>query len=179
MQSDSSVFYIEKIEANSKYDSRYIFNRAFQIIPQDKPVRESEIKTSIQCLVSDLKASGIFEDVKVELRETGKANARTFLVDVVYHSELERFVISDVVLNGFPEVDKSKFLATLSRKGIKSGVPLLRYYYWGLERKIGEALVKAYPKSQDKGDKTYWLTIAPDGMKKVKLVISPSYLGCK
>jgi hypothetical protein len=179
LQSDSSVFYIEKIGANSKYDSRYIFNRAFQIIPQDKPVRESEIKTSIQCLVSDLKASGIFEDVKVELRETGKANARTLLVDVVYHSELERFVISDVVLTDFSEVDKGKFFAALAGKGLKSGVPFLRYYYGELERKIGEALVEAYPMSQYKGDKTYWLTIVADGMKKVKLVISPSYLGCK
>lgn len=179
LQSNSSEFYVEKIGANSKYDSRYIFNHVFQIIPQDKPVRESEIKNQIQCLVSDLKASGMFEDVKVELRRTEKANARTLLVDAIYRREIESFVISDIVLSGFSEADKAKFQSALNDRGIKPGAPLLQYYYGELERKIGEALVESYPKNLYRNDKTYWIAIRSDGEQKVKLKVTPAYEGCK
>jgi hypothetical protein len=179
LQVDSSAFYIEKIGANTKYDSRYIFNQAFQVIPQDRPVRESDIKNHIECLVRELKASGLFEDVKVELSQTEKANARSLLVNAVYHREFESFVISEVVLNGFREVDMAKFQSSLNKAGIELGDRLLKYYYYELEKKIGEALVVVYPKDLYSDEKAYWLSIRPDGERKVKLIVSPSYSGCR
>lgn len=179
LQVDSPAFYIEKISANTTYDSRYIFNYALQVIPQDRPVRESDIKSHIECLVNELKASGIFEDVKVELRQTEKANYRELVVNTVYRREIDSFVISEVVLNGFHEIDKAQFQTSLNKAGIKSRDRLLKYYYYDLEKKIGKALVDVYPKGLYSDDKTYWLSIRPDGERKVKLIVAPSYSGCR
>jgi hypothetical protein len=82
-------------------------------------------------------------------------------------------------LNGFPEVDKARFQSSLNKSGIKSGGRLLEYYYYGLEKKVGSALLDAYPKSPDIGDKSYWISIRPDGERKVKLIVAPSYSGCR
>jgi len=142
-------------------------------------VNESDIKNRIECLVKELKASGIFEDVKVKLLQTEKANARDFVIDVIYHREIESFVISEVVLNGFPEIDRTKFQSSLKKVGIKLGEPLLRHSYYDLEEKIGKALVAVYPKNLPKDEKRYWITIRPDGERKVKLLVSPSYSGCR
>lgn len=178
-QVDSSAFYIEKIGANTKYSSWYIFNHASQIIPQDRLVKEGDIKNHIECLVNELKAGGIFEDIKVELLQTERANARALIVNAVYHREFESFVISEVVLNGFPEVDKAKFQSSLNKAGIESGDRLLKHFYYDLEEKIGEALVDVYPKNLSRDEKTYWLSIRPDGERKVKLIVAPSYSGCR
>jgi len=180
LQVDSSEFYIRQICAtNTKYDSGYILNHALQIIPQDRAVGESDIKNRIECLVKELKASGIYEGVKVELLQTEKANARDFAIDVIYHREIENFVISGVVLNGFPEIDRTKFQSSLNKVGIKLGERFLRYSYYDLEEKIGKALVAVYPKNLPKDEKRYWITIRPDGERKVKLLVSPSYSGCR
>ena len=179
LQAGSSEFYIEQVSANTKYDSRYIFDYAFQVIPQDRPLKESDIKNHIECLVNELKASGIFEDVKVELLRTERANYRRLLINTVYHREIDNFVISEVVLNGFREIDETRFQSSLNKAGIKSGDRLLKHYYYDLEKKIGKALVDVYPKDLYSDDKTYWLSIRPDGERKVKLIVTPSYSGCR
>jgi len=179
LQVDSSAFYIEKIGANTEYSSGYILNHALQIIPHDRLVKESDIKNHIECLINELKASGIFEDVKVELSQTDKANTRELTVNAIYHREIENFVISEIVLNGFPEIDRTKFQSSLKKVGIKLGERLLRHSYYDLEEKIGKALVAVYPKNLPKDDERYWITIRPDGERKVKLLVSPSYSGCR
>jgi hypothetical protein len=178
VQSDPSAFYIEKIEANTKYDSRYIFNYAFQIIPQDRPVRESGVKSDIDCLVNELKASGIFEDVRAKLIETSKKNARKLLIDTVYHREIESFIVSEVALDNFPEVDKVKFQSVLNKKDVKTGIPLLKYYYSELEGKIGAALREAYPQNLLKTNKVYRIIIRPVGGWEVKLIVSSTLPRC-
>lgn len=178
-QSDSSVFWVETVGTNSEYDSRYILNNILEFISQEKPFRESEIKSNIDCLVAELKASGIFEDVKAELRPTkrGNANARSLIVDVTYRPEIESFVISGIVLVGFPEIDNARFQAALGGTGVKPGAQFLKYYYHDLELNVGEALAKAHKKRPYRGP--YWIAIRSDGNQRVKLIVSPASSGCK
>lgn len=178
-QVDEPAFYIEKVCANTTLDSRYIFNHSNQIIPQDKPVGEGAINKHIECLVSELKASGIFRNVTAELYRTKNANYREVLVNTDYHPEIESFVISEIVLTGFPEIDKQRFQSTLNKAGVKSGDRLLKHFYYDLENKVRNALVKAYPKELYSDDKSFWLSFRPDGERKVKLIVAPSYSGCR
>src|SRR5712692_10026220 len=113
-QFDSSNFYVESIEAQTIYDSRYIFERASRIVPPEKLVGMNDI----QCLVTELKASGIFEDVKAEVTVTGP-NTRKLLLSCRYRSHVDRFVISEIALDGFSYVDKSRFEKELDKRGVK------------------------------------------------------------
>jgi hypothetical protein len=173
-QFDSSNFYVESIEAQTTYDSRYIFERASRIVPPEKLVGMNDI----QCLVTELKASGIFEDVKAEVTVTG-SNTRKLLLSCRYRSDIDRFVISEIVLDGVPYADKAKFRTELNRRGVKAGVPFIKYYFRSLEEKINKAFRVSLPK--DMASKfSGWtsITIRPAEAGKIKVTVSQESGSC-
>lgn len=170
-------FYV-RVEALTDHDSRYIFNRSNRIIPQDRLVQESDIQGAVQCLVDDLKASGMFADVRVKLLSTSEADVRKLEIETIYRRELASLTISEVSLDKLPQVDDVKFQAALKKRGITAGLPLLRYYYSGLEERINESLAEASSSSIDEGTESAWITIRPAGSRKLKVIVSPGYSAC-
>lgn len=176
IQSDPTGFYV-RVEAVTDHDSRYIFNRSNRIIPQYRLVKESDIQGAVQCLVDDLKASGMFADVKAKLVRTSEVDVRKLEIKTVYHRQMASFVISEISLDKLPQVDDAKFQPALKKRGIVPGLPLLSYYYSGLEERINESLEEA-SSSSTKGDMESWITIRPAGSGKVKVVVSSGYSVC-
>lgn len=178
VQLGSKAFYVE-VEAHTKYDSRYIFNRSNRIIPQDRPVKESDIQSAIECLVDELKATGLFEDVNANLVSMRKEDVRKLEISTVYHRQIEGFVISEITLDGLQEVDKAQLQSALNEKGVKPGIYFLQYPFSELEEKISEALRAVYPdRSVRDKIEAPWITVRPDGERAVKLIVSQAYSGC-
>jgi hypothetical protein len=170
-------FYV-RVEALTDHDSRYIFNRSNRIIPQDRLVKESDIQGAVQCLVDDLKASGMFEDVRAKLLRTSEADVRKLEIETIYHRQMGNLTISEVSLDKLPQVDDVKFQAALKKRGITVGLPLLRYYYSGLEERINDSLAEASSNSINEGIEPAWITIRPAGSRKLKVIVSPGYSVC-
>lgn len=172
-------FYV-RVEALTEHDSRYIFNRSNRIIPQDRLVKESDIQGAVRCLVDDLKASGMFEDVRVKFVRTREVDVRKLEIKTIYHRQMANFTISEVSLDKLPQIDEAKFQAALKKRGITPGLSLLSYYYSGLEERINEALREAVTNSLTKEDiESAWITIRPAGRGKLKLIVSPEYSACR
>lgn len=171
---DSPSFYVERVEVQTKYDSRYIFERVSAIVPPNKLVRESDI----ECLISELKASGIFDDIRTKLIQT-REDTRRLVLSATYHRQLENFIISDITLDELSEVDKAEFQLALDKKGLKLGIPFLKYRYRELVEKITESLREVYPDSsmRDKMGMP-WIIIRPVAGNELRLIVSPAYTGC-
>jgi hypothetical protein len=171
VQSDQPAFRVGGVSANTKYDARYILNSALHFLPPEELRKNSDV----ECLVNELKASGLFEQVHAKLADTGKENVRNLVIDTVYRSDVESFVIREINLAGYQNVDKKKFNAALKRRGILVGIPLMKYFYSRLEDLIATALREAYQHgSITKGqDQPIWIAIRPDGHKGVRLTVSP------
>ena len=173
-QSDSSTFYVERVDVMTKYDSRYILWYANQILPPDKLVR----KRDVDCLIDELKATGLFRDIKADLIQTGPDTRKLELV-TDYQTQIESFVISEIVLDRLPEADEARFRTALKNHGVTLGLPVLTYYYRGLEERINRAMREALPMKLVKEDMgTAWITIRPAGLKKLRLIVSPDYSRC-
>ncbi len=173
-QFDSSSFHVESIEAQTIYDSRYIFERASRIVPPEKLVGMNDI----QCLVSELKASGIFEDVRADVTVTGP-NTRKLFLSCRYRSDIDRFVISEIVLDGFPYVDKAKFRMELNKRGVKAGAPFIKYYFRSLEQKINRAFRVSLPKDMANNFSGWTLiTIRPAEAGKIRVIVSQESRSC-
>lgn len=173
-QSTSSTFYVRDVDVLTEYDSRYVLERVGLIIPPEKSVEQKDI----DCLVNELKASGIFEDVKVELTPAA-GGERKLTLTCVYPGRIRAITISKVEIEGIPEADKAKFGAGLSKRGVVPGTPLMKYYFRSLEERINAALRASLPdKMAADFSGSAWLTIRPDGKEKVKLIVSPGYAGC-
>lgn len=174
-QANSSTFYVHRTEALTKYDSRYIHDLAYLILPPD----ELRSSSDVECLVSELKGSGIFQDVQAELLKTDEENVRILKLDTVYQPALGNFVVSAITLNNFADVDPAHFRAALDKKGVKSGIPYLRYSYSDLQQKVEAALLEVLPKTPGPDDTLlFWISIRASGPRDVKLIVSPRYSGC-
>lgn len=174
-QLDSSSFHVESIEAQSVYDSRYIFERASRIVPREKLVGMSDI----ECLVRDLKASGLFEDVKAELVRTG-LDTRKLVLTCIYRKSIERLVINGVEIEGVPYIDSVRFRRELNKSGVRSGTAISKYYYRSLEERINRAFRTALPKNLASNFSGWTcITLRSAGAEEIRVIVSPDYRGCE
>lgn len=128
IQSDSSSFYVQ-VEAFSKYNAHHIFTDANEFFPPDEPINETAVPRKIHCLVSELKASGIYEDVKAKMNPSSREGVRWLYVNVIYRRNIKNLVISEILQEGLPEVDKEEFRSILKEKGIQARIRFLKYNY--------------------------------------------------
>ena len=174
-QMDSSTFYVNDVEVLTKYDSRYILRRTNQIFSSDIPSKKSDIDG----LVAELKATGIYVDVQTELTPSRNKYSRKLLINAKNVEHIQEITISEVVLSGLPEVDNAEFQSALARRDITNNSYLSKHSFSELEGKISEALIEVYPNTAAEKEEmgTAWVTIRPDGEKRVKLIVSPEDLG--
>ena len=179
IQSGSPSFYVQ-VEAFSKYNAHYIFAYASEFFPPDEPVKEIDVPRKIHCLVNELKASGIYEDVEAEVNPSSREGIRWLYVRVIYCRNIKNLVISEILQEGFPEVNMEKFKSLLKENGIEPGIRFLKYNYAELTDKALNSLREAYPKELIQGDddKRAWFIIRPAGYGKVKLTISSAIPTC-
>lgn len=176
MQAESPAFYVENVEVLTKYDSRYILRRTNQTFSSDIPSKKSDIDR----LVAELKATGIFADVQVELTPSKNKNTRKLLISTEDVEQIQEVTISEVDLSGLPEVNNAEFQAALAKRGIANNSYLLKYSFSELEERVSAALREVYPNTLAVKEEMglAWVTIRADGVKRVKLIVSPAYLGC-
>jgi len=176
VQSGSSTFCIKNVEVLTKYDPRYVLNRTNQIFSSDTPSKKSDL----DCLIAELKATGIFADVRAELTPSKTRNFWNLLISTENVEHIQEVAISEVDLSGFHEVNNAEFQAALAKRGITNNSYLLKYSFNELEERVSEALREVYPKTLAEKEKMglAWVTIRADGAKRVKLIVSPAYLEC-
>lgn len=173
-QLDSSSFYVESMEAQTAYDSRYIFERASRIVPREKLVRMSDI----DCLVNDLKVSGLFEDVKAELVPTGP-NTRKLILTCTYRAVFDRLVIKGLEIEDVPFIDRGTFRKELDKSGVKVGTRLSKLYYRTLEERINKAFRAALPQNLANNFSGWTcITLRTAGREEIRIIVSPDYSGC-
>ena len=174
-QSVSPTFYVERTYVVSKYNASYILSYANQIIPPNKLVS----KRDVDCLVGELNASGIFGEIKTELIQT-EADAGRLTITAGDEPNAKRLSIDEIALEGLPEIDMAKLQAKLRHKGVKPGISVTKYDYRALEKKVSNALRESLPKSiVNEYMGSAWLAFRPAGERKMKLIVSPEYSGCR
>lgn len=175
IQSTSQTFYVKDVEVLTTYDARYVLRRTNQMFSSDRPIQQNDI----DCFVRELKATGIFADVQARVTPIQNENFRKVLITTKYAPGIHEFTISEIVLVDLPELNNARFQQELASRGIKSNTPLLKYSFTELEETIGMVVRGVYPKSDEKAAVGLaWVTIRADGVKRVKLIVSPAYLGC-
>jgi hypothetical protein len=179
-QSNSSSFSVQ-VEAFSKYNADYIFVYGAHFFPPDKLISEVDAPQKINCLLGELKASGIYKDVRVKFRPSSREGSRWLEVRVTYPQYIKQLAISEISLEGFPEVDQEKFQSQLRKRGVAPGTRFLTYNFFELRDKITEAAGEAYPKEliREEDDRPAWFVIRPAGSRRVKVTLSSTLPKCE
>jgi hypothetical protein len=173
-QSRPTAFYVEQTYVLADRYATYILHYSNTIIPPDKLAHQSDI----DCLVGELKATGIFTKIRTRLVQTGAETQR--LTITVSERNVRKLILAAIVLKRLPEIDAGVFQAKLRSQGIAPGMPLTKYHYGALAERVNHAVLDSLPKSMLKDDMGLaWLTFRPVGKRRVKLIVSPEYSGCE
>lgn len=142
---------VNRIFVESPYNASIIFEYANAAIPEDQPLEDG----AIDCLASELRSTGLFNDVRIKLRPV--ADGRKVDVDITptWVQQRESFAVEEIVFDGFTGVDEAELLANLRAKGLAPGASLLRHPVQRIQRKVQEAareVFKFEPKTADDVD---------------------------
>lgn len=166
---------VDRIFVNTQYNAAIIFEYAFASIPEGSILEDK----AVTCFVSELKATGLFTDVQMELKQTGDGHTVNVSITPVWIPAPEAYVIGELALEDFRDIDEETLRSTLGKKGLNPGVPLLRYPLSEIEAMVKDAAQEislGNPRKERKvNEKLHYLSsrvkvIAPG---RVKVTIRP------
>jgi outer membrane protein assembly factor BamA len=126
---------VGRIFVNTQYNAAIIFEYAFASIPEGSILEDK----AVSCFVSELKATGLFPDVQVELEQTGDGQTVDVNITPVWIPAPETYVIDELVLEDFTGIDEGMLRLMLSKKGLNPGVSLMRYPLSEIEAMVKDA----------------------------------------
>lgn len=107
---------ISRLYVESNKNTAYVLDYAVSLIPTYKKVSQN----TINCAVTELKKSGMFNDIKTSLVPNGKGEYYLVLKPV-YKGNLSRYVITQISIEGFESIDKKIVLKQLEKHKVKNG----------------------------------------------------------
>jgi hypothetical protein len=120
---DSQDLKVGSIFVNSPYNNGIIFAYAHASIPEDEPLREG----ALECFVSELKATRLFTDVRVELKPIEDGRKVNVTIMPTWYPRIESFLIDEIVFESFEGIDEERLHWVLRQKGLSLGTPLMQY----------------------------------------------------
>jgi hypothetical protein len=106
---------------NSPYSNTIIFAYSHAAMPEDTPLR----KGALDCMLSELKGTGLFTDVRAEMEPIEDGQKVKINITPIWHPRIEEFLINELVFEGFEGVDEMVLRLNLHQKRLP-GVPLMR-----------------------------------------------------
>lgn len=164
----------------SKFDTSQVFSIARYWLPEDKRFNENDAVKRVGCIENELKATGIYSEVKTYLFETIKENSRGLEIQVEYPKEFDQYKINEISLENFPEVNPADFQMALNVRGVEVDTPFLKYRFDKLQDKIVEAFRESYPKylRRKEDDRKLWISVRPSGYRQFKITVSSNSPEC-
>jgi hypothetical protein len=164
---------VGRIYVNTQHNASIIFEYAFAVLPENEVLQEG----AIDCLVSNLKRTGLFTDVKVELKQSQEAWTRDFQIIPTWTSLVETYTIDEIVFEKFKGIDEEKLRFILHQKGLSRGALLMRHPVSNIEAMVKESIQESIVEGKKRNNyffekydslSTRIYLIAPD---KVRIVI--------
>lgn len=168
------------ISVNSEFDTEIVYRYAFSVFPQGEPLPDG----AVSCLVSELKATGLFIDINVKLEQTENGQYTNILITPTWHPQIDNFLIDEIIFENFEGIDTEKLRLKLRQKGFGPGIPIMKmdYSFTDLGKMIEKAVKEIYKSDLQVKKKIAGMsldkpqfTIALIAPEKVQITISLQY----
>lgn len=137
MDSDPKV---NRIYVDTIYDANIIFEYANASMTEGKPIKDGVA----QCFASELKATGLFTDVKVSIKKLKGGKKVDVYINVLWHPNYSNFVIDRIILEGFTGINEQNLIDYFRRKGLTKGTSLLNIALPKIHNYMFEAVKELY-----------------------------------
>lgn len=171
--SSNASFTVQHVEVYAKFDSAYILALANDRLPHNKRVTEADV----QCLLNELRNSGLFKDVKAKWNN--EAGVRRLSLYTTSKRGRPQMSISKFSLHGLPAVNQDEFLKRMGEKGVFTGMRLLQFTYDELNDIIDESINQSVPADMaDKHRGSAWIEFRTDALGGVEVRILHEQTDC-
>jgi hypothetical protein len=160
-----------RVSVNTPHDASIIFEYAYTLLPEDEPLK----RHSVTNFIAQLRATGLFLDVKVKSWPTKYPGKVEVVVTPNWHPDRDRFIINDVILVGGSGVNEAKVLESLSRHGVGRGSPLLRVPVQRMKQLLRDAVREIYGDDPRKVEDFVEKFQDPDVSVRIKQVSSARF----
>jgi hypothetical protein len=164
--------FVEKIEVVSKYNATYLMNYSNVFLYRVRDLDRLKIKK----LIAEFESSGLYKNVNWKLI---KLDEESFLLRITpsYDRNFESIVVNDVILDGYPTVNKQEFLTKLADEGVPLGSFWYTHSFSEVVRKIRNAIDKSSTSRLfDNEIEVPWVSIRPQSPGKINLFVhAPEY----
>ena len=113
---------VNRIFVTTPYNASIIYEYANSAIHEDEPINQG----TVECIASQLRATGLFSDIQITLKPVS-GNKVDVDIAPVWSNSRDEFVVSEITTEGFNGLDEKELLKELGQRGLKPGVPLLKY----------------------------------------------------
>lgn len=166
---------VGRIFVNTPYNASIVFEYAFASIPEDRFLKDG----AVDCFVSEMKATDLFTDVQVELKQIDGGQTVDVKITPTWVTGIEGFVIDEIAFEDFKGIDVAVLRQNLSQKGLSPGVYLLRYPLSTIEAMVKDAASEIHlgdPKKENRlNEKLFYLSsrVKVVSPSRVRLTITP------
>ena len=130
---------INRVLVTTPYNASIVYEYANASIREDQPVNDG----SLECVRSQLRATGLFSDIRIRLKPVG-SNKVDVDITPVWSEEKDSFVITEIAMEGINDVRAQPLLRALERKGVKPGARLLKFPLSAIRQRLLESVHEMY-----------------------------------
>lgn len=142
---ESSEATVNRVFVKSHESSVIIYEYARAFFIEEKAVN----RKGIECFISEMKNTGLFTDVNVQLKDIENENKVNVFIKPTWSLEKDSLIVEEIVFQNFEGIDEHKLRQILGRKGLKTGLPLLRRDFPHIKTKIRQAVRRIYESEVD------------------------------
>jgi hypothetical protein len=156
---------IERVYVVSNYDPKYVLSLAYEIVPEGSNYSIA----AIECLRSELAATGMFDGMKVRRIAHGPGKIHLYLYPK-YKSNPNRYRLARVFLDDSLEAIRVDLQRRLDSRGLRAGRPFMPYS--GIERDVAGIRSDLENESENTPMPEFWIRAVLRKNNKVELRIT-------
>jgi hypothetical protein len=140
----------------TKDPGEIVLEYAWHVMPEQMPLK----KGAVECFTSQLKSTGLFSDVKVDVKP--RENGKEVEIDITptWDKRWQSFVISDIEFEGFEEFDVAAIREALHKKGLHSGISLWSFSLNDISNMVSDTTTELYDSDEKMKDRMYDLNMS-------------------
>lgn len=114
---------VHRIFVTTPHNASIIFEYANTVMPEGEPLTPGKA----ECLTSQLIATGLFSNAQITLTPTNNGDEVDIDILPTWVEFRDRVLVKEISMEGLSLIDEEPLIEELRRRGLRVGVPLLRY----------------------------------------------------
>lgn len=114
---------VHRIFVTTPHNASVVFEYANAVMPEGQPLTPGKA----ECLTSELVATGLFSNAQIILKPVNKGDEVDIDILPTWVEFRDKVLVKEILMEGLSVIDEEPLKEGLRRRGLRVGMPVLRY----------------------------------------------------